>query len=381
LPGPARALIVHRQADTRAGLRFTLAQQGVETAAETAEARSALALARRHRPPLLVIEHAPPDSDGIALAEGIRRQMPLASVVIIARAVDAPTLQRAMRAGAREVLTEPVDSTELGAVIERLRPLLDLAAPQQEGRRGQVIVTTSNKGGVGKTTIATNLAVGLQRVSHEPVALVDLDLTFGDVATVMDIKEPRTIADMVPVANHLDADLVEGFLFGHGTGIKVLPAPRRGQEAEGIGGDLVGQILVLLSERYQHVVVDTGTVLDEAVLAALDLADKVILVTTLDVVSLKNISQMLDILQRVSFQMDRIQLLANRWNGKSGVTRQDAETTLGLKFAFLVPSDYQRVIDSINRGVPIVDTAPMAPIAKSVMEMSRAIATNGRRPA
>jgi pilus assembly protein CpaE len=336
-------------------------------------------MARRHRPSLAIVDASLPEIDGLALAEGIHKLHPLASIVIVARSFDAAMLRRAMRAGVREVLVEPLDAVEIRALVERLRPILEVAAAQQRERRGQVIVTASNKGGVGKTTIATNLAVGLRRASNDKVALVDLDLDFGDVGTVLDLKQTRTIADLAPYADRLDTDLLEGTLAEHSSGVKVLPAPRRGQETEGIGGNLVGQVLGLLGETYPHIVVDTGTNLDEAVLAALDVADRVLLVTTLDVVSLKNVSQMLDLLQRLAYPLDKVRLVANRWNGKGSVSRQDAESTLGLPFAFLVPSDYARVIDAVNRGLPFVNVAPQAPISRSIMDMSRDIALNGRR--
>jgi len=368
---------VHRQPEVRASLRFHLAQQGVDVSAEAGEGRGVLGLIRRYRPSLVILDAHLPDTDGLALAETIHRQTPLASIVIVGKTPDAVMLRRAMRAGTREFLVEPVESAELHDALTRLRTVLDLTPRQDVGRQGLVTVTASNKGGVGKTTVSTNLAAGLHTLTRAGVVLVDLDLDFGDVATVLDLKPARTIADLVPFADRLDQDLLDDFLATHRTGVKVLAAPRRGQEAEGISGELVSQVLGLLTEVHPYVVVDTGTALDDAVLAALDLADRVLLVTTMDIVSLKNIAQMLDLFQRLGYPLDRVRLLANRWNGKRTITIPDAEATLGLRITHTLPSDYRRVIDSINHGVPFISAAPGAPISRSMLAICRTVSLNG----
>lgn len=376
--GPVRAVIVHHDPDVRTGLRLQLAQHGLTVAAETGEARGALGLVRRHHPALILLAAQLPETDSLHLAENIQRQVPQAVLVLIGRTPDAALLRRAMRAGAREYLVEPVDAGELAEVLERFQPLLAAASLAPERRSGSVIVVGSNKGGVGKTTISANLAVALRETSGRTVALVDLDVAFGDIATVLDLPTQRTIADLAAYGDRLDQEVIESVLTEHRAGVKVLPAPRPGQEGESVTGDLVSRVLGLLGEAYDYVVVDTGTDLNEAVLAALDVADLVLLVTALDLVSLKNIAQMLDLLQRLGYSMDHVRLVANRWNGKQSIPREQAEATLRVPITFLVPNDYGRVIDSINRGLPLVSTAPQAPITKSILEMSRKIAANGR---
>ena len=317
-----------------------------------------------------------------ALADTLRVTRPVVSVILIRRRVDTSVLAEALRSGMREVVDER-DVTGLGAAVTRARQvwqaLTGAAASGSEGTRGRLVTVFSPKGGVGKTTLAVNLAVALSEGGSRKVCVVDLDLAFGDVAITLQLFPARTIADAVHLESGLDFAVLEPLLTNYRDQLSALVAPVQPDAKDGIPASLVGRILNLLKSHFDHVVVDTSPSFDEYVLQAFDETDDLLLVTTLDVPTLKNVKVAVETLDLLNFPKSRRHLVLNRADDKVGLTADKVESTLGMPIAAAIPTSSQ-VAHATNSGEPIISAQPKHAVSQAITAMARSVSGHAAVP-
>jgi pilus assembly protein CpaE len=230
---------------------------------------------------------------------------------------------------------------------------------------GRVITVSSTKGGSGKSVVATNLAAALARRSSRPVVLVDADLQFGDVAVMMRLVTPHTLVDAVSAQGRLDAQYLQSLLVRHdGSGLLVLPAPLEPSFAERVTALDITRIIEILQSFCAYVVIDTPAQYNDVVIALIEHSDDVVMVTGLDIPSIKNTKLGLQTLRLLEVEEEKITLLVNRADAKVQLDVTEVERTLGLRAASLIPSDIV-VPQSVNKGVPVVLDAPRSEVARS----------------
>ncbi|HZJ06951.1 MAG TPA: AAA family ATPase [Nocardioidaceae bacterium] len=310
-----------------------------------------------------------------ALADTLRITRPPTSVILIRRRVETSVLAEALRSGMREVVEER-DLTGLGAAVSRAEQIWQaLSGPQATDGApgGRQITIFSPKGGVGKTTLAVNLAIALADHGSKRVCLVDLDLGFGDVAITLQLFPARTLADAVPMGSGLDIGLLETLLTPHRDELMTLVAPVQPDAKDSIPAPLIGKVLRLLKSSFEYVVVDTSPSFDEHVLAAFDETDEMLLVTTLDVPTLKNVKIAVETLDLLNFPRAQRHLIVNRADEKVGLTTEEVESTLGMKVGAAIPTSAQ-VPNSTNSGEPIVGTLPRHAVSRAIAGLAGAIA-------
>jgi pilus assembly protein CpaE len=307
-----------------------------------------------------------------ALADTLRVSRPAVSVILIRRRVDTSVLAEALRSGMREVVDER-DLTGLGAAIGRAhegwQALTGATAGHADTVQGQLVTVFSPKGGVGKTTIAVNLALALSAGGSRKVCLVDLDLAFGDVAITLQLFPARTIADAVHLEAGLDFAVLEPLLTEYRDELYALVAPVQPDAKDTIPASLVGRILVLLKAHFDHVVVDTSPAFDEYVLQAVDETDEMLLVTTLDVPTLKNVKVAVETLDLLNFPMAKRHLVLNRADDKVGLTQEKVEATLAMAVAVAIPTSIQ-VAHATNSGEPIVLAQPKHQVSQAIKKLA-----------
>jgi len=313
---------------------------------------------------------------GAALADVLRVTRPTVSVILIRRRVDTSVLAEALRSGMREVVDER-DLTGLGAAVGRAeqvwRALTGASEAPAAGARGRMLTVFSPKGGVGKTTIAVNLAVALARDGSRRVCLVDLDLAFGDVAITLQLFPARTIADAVHLQSGLDFAVLEPLLTDYREVLSTLVAPVQPDAKDSIPAPLVGRILGLLKQNFDFVVVDTSPAFDEFVLQAFDETDEMLLVTTLDVPTLKNVKVAVETLDLLNFPKPKRHLVLNRADDKVGLTAEQVESTLGMRIAVSIPTSTQ-VAHATNSGEPISGAQPKHAVSQSITRFAGTLA-------
>ena len=310
--------------------------------------------------------------DVFALSEDMRVKRPSLGVVMLRRRIDTSVLAEALRSGVREVVQER-DIAGLATAVRRQRDIASRLREQVEHgdgveakvRRGRIVTVFSAKGGCGKTTLATNLAAAIADSGRGSVALVDLDLAFGDVAIALQLFPTHTIADAVAIGEDLDGPALASLLTAHRSGLQALVAPLEPSTAETIDTKTVVRVLDLLAEEFDYVVVDTPPALDDNVLASFDRSDVVALLATLDIPALKNLKLTLETLDLIGFPRDRLKVVLNRSDSKVGLSLPEVEKTLRAPIVAQVPSS-RDVPASTNRGVPIVTDDPKAPVSVAI---------------
>ncbi|MDR7426269.1 MAG: P-loop NTPase [Armatimonadota bacterium] len=345
--------------------RVVAQQQGARIVAEADDDAALLEAVAYRRPQLIFLSTDLADMRGFDVADRLSRQYPGVFLVLITPRKTVEEIRRAMKAGARECLFEPITEEAVLRLIDEARS----AAQSAADRRGTIVAVMSSKGGVGKSTITVNLAIALKQLRVGRVAVVDGDLYFGDLATLLNIKPEHTIHDLNKA---LDVEIADRFLHRHASGIEVLAAPLRTEQAEEIPPERFRTVLGVLQTLYDYVVVDATVSAFDTMLATLDVADLAIVLTTLDVICLKDVSQVIEMLAKLRFPAHNIALVGNRFDERFSVNPRDAERTLGLRFAGLVPRD-DRVIASANRGVPMILEAPGAPFTRRVLGLARTV--------
>ena len=310
-----------------------------------------------------------------ALADQLRVTRPAVSVILMRRRVDTSVLAEALRSGMREVVEER-DLTGLGEAIKRAHQVY--RAVTGPGNRaddtpsGRLVTVFSPKGGVGKTTIAANLAVALAARDNFRVCLVDLDLGFGDIAITLQLFPARTIADAVALESDLDFTMLEPLLTPHRRGFSTLVAPVQPDAKDSIPASLIARILSVLKANFDYVIVDTAPAFDEHVLQAFDETDELLLVTTLDVPTLKNVKIACETLDLLNFPKPRRHLVLNRADDKVGLSADKVEATLDMKIAQAIPTSAE-VANATNVGEPIAASHPKHAVTQAINRLADAV--------
>jgi pilus assembly protein CpaE len=234
------------------------------------------------------------------------------------------------------------------------------------------VTVFSPKGGTGKTVTATNLATALVKHSGKRTLLLDLDLQFGDAAIMLAIEPDRTIQDLMASPGELDSEKLAGYTLRHTSGVDVLPAPIRPEDAELVTEPKLARLLEVARESYDMIVVDTSPFFHGPMLATLDRTDELLLVCGLEVPTIKNVRLSLQTLELLSFPPNRIRVILNRANSNVGLKRSEVEAALETKISFELPSD-RAVPLSVNRGQPAVLAEPGSDFARAIKDMAGAI--------
>ncbi|HEV2249082.1 MAG TPA: response regulator [Candidatus Limnocylindria bacterium] len=394
-----RILVVDDIAETRENLAKLIGfEPDMTIVASAGGGQEAVEMAKKERPDVILMDINMPDMDGITATEIIANTVPESPIIMMSVQGEQDYLRRSMLAGAREFLVKPFSADELvNAIrhvheIEKVKRARYQQAPQQTGggaggqnlrqvlepERGKIITFFSPKGGVGRTTIATNLAVALHQSTGQPVVLVDGSLPFGDIAVILNMSpKAKTIADLVGSFEQVDAEVLESVLVQHSTGIKVLLAPPTPEAAELITGANIKKVLETLRETYAFVVVDTWPSFQEQVLTMLDVADVILTLMTLEITSLKNVRVFMEIAEKLGYDDQKVQLVANRNDSSGGIKASDVEASLARKIPHTIVSDGRALVLAVNRGVPFVISHKDSQVAKDIFTLAEKLSGAG----
>ncbi|MGA3029475.1 MAG: response regulator [Candidatus Limnocylindrales bacterium] len=383
-----RVLIVDDISETRDHLTRLLGfEPDIEVIGTAASGAEAIEQATKLQPDVVLMDINMPDMDGITATERLSSHVPTAAVVMMSVQGEADYLRRSMLAGAREFLVKPFSSDELTASIRQVysrekekagRAVAAQAIRTQDPTtEGQVVAVFSPKGGVGRTTIAVNLAVAAAVELGKKVTLVDASFQFGDVAVLLNLNpKDKSMAELVPeLEQGRDPDSVETFTLTHSSGIHVLLAPPSPEMAELITPAGVKHVIEILRQHSELVVIDCAAWFNDTLLGILDLADVVLTVLTLEITSIKNIRLFLEVAEQLGYS-HKIRLVLNRADTTLGIRVADVEHSIGRKVDDMIVSDGRAVVYALNRGVPFVLSNRESQVSQDVLRLATSIVGN-----
>jgi pilus assembly protein CpaE len=384
-------LIVDDIPETRENLRKLLYfEPDIEIVGTAASGREAIEQAKALQPNIVLMDINMPDMDGIAASQEISHAAPMCQVIMMSVQSEADYLRRSMLAGAMDFLTKPFTSEELSSSIHRVHDMaasrrvalpampdveegqpLGRAAAGRRPERGKLLLLYSPKGGTGCTTVAANLAIALKETTGKEVVLVDASLQFGDLDVHLNIQDNRTIANATSRINELDTDLLESILSHHPSGLRVLAAPPAPEMAEKIEPEDIKAILKLLRRTYDYVLVDTWSYLDDIVLSVMDVADRILLVMTPEIPSIKSAKQFFEVAEALQFPLDQIDLILNKIIPRDGIRPDQLEGSIKHKVQATLEYDPKSVRQAVNQGVPLVMIEPNHPLSQHFLALAQ----------
>jgi pilus assembly protein CpaE len=384
-----KVLIVDDIPETREHLARLLGlERDLDVAGTAGTGEEAIKAAMELRPDVIVMDINMPGMDGVQAAEIISQRLPTSPIIMMSVHGEADQLKRSISAGAREFLVKPFSgdefSTSIRQVYEReiarraqfeatVPALVAATAPAEDGEH-QVIAIFSPKGGAGRTTIATNLAVALHRDTGARVCLVDANLQFGDVGVLLNLNpKDRSIADAVETGEP-DDDIIDSVVVQHSTGIRVLLAPPTPESADLVTPAYMRKIVEHLRSKHEFVVIDLPSGLSDSALAVMDVADTIVVLTALEITTIKNVRLFLEVADQLEYPKSKVRLVINRADAAQGIRIADVEASVRRSIDGTIVSDGRLSVLAVNRGVPFVVSHPDSVLSRDVAKLARTFA-------
>jgi len=386
-----KVLIVDDISETRDHLTKLLGfESDIDVVGAAASGAEAITMAVALVPDVVLMDINMPDMDGIATTELLAVKCPTAAVVMMSVQGEADYLRRSMLAGAREFLVKPFSSDELTASIRQVwsrerDKQIRIAAPIAAaaaggggggagGEPGIVVAVFSPKGGVGRTTIAVNLAVAAASLGGRRVALMDASFQFGDVGVLLNLNpKNKSIADLAAQLESGEPDDLANYVINHSSGVRVLLAPSSPEQAELITAAHARRVVERLREEHDLVVVDCPSSFNDATLGILDAADLILTLLSLEITSIKNMRLFLEVAEQLGYPPGKIRLVLNRADSTLGIRVADVEHSIGRKVDHTIVSDGRSVVYALNRGVPFFLSNREAQVSQDVLRLATAV--------
>lgn len=366
-------VIIDEDPAVRALLQSTLSGiAGVEILAETDSLVYGYELIRQNRPKMVFMDLRDDASRSLDMAKRVSSYFKEVMLVSSGRGMNLDMIKACMEAGIRDFLERPFGPEQVREMLEKHK--MALGTDNEMGdRTGRIVTVFSNKGGVGKTTIAVNMALALSETIGRPVALVDLNLQLGDITTFLDLEPKQTIVDIARNIGRVDAAYLEGSLAqfsAKGGTVYVMADPLHVEDAEEVTAEQINAVLTVLRATFEYVIIDTTTSFDSKTLTALDLADHIVLVAMVNLPSIRSSQRLLSLFDRLGYDPQKIKLVINRYMSGEDITIDDVEETLEHPVFWKIPNNYSVVMNAINRGIPISMVENSKPMEKSFMELA-----------
>jgi pilus assembly protein CpaE len=361
-----------------------LALSGFAVMGASGYGMEAMTLARETTPEVVVVALEEPIARSLQTVESVGDVLPQVPIVAYSSIGDPSYIRRAMQVGVKDYLVAPLQDEDLGrsinsALAQEERRQQRLTGEVEPQAYGTVVTVFGAKGGIGKTTIATNLATALVQKTGQSVALVDLDTRFGDVAILMDMPTDRSISDLALPDEEIDREAVQSCLYTHGTGVAILPSPIRPSEWHSINPGHIEKVVSVLATTHDYVLLDTPGTFNDIVSRALEMCTILLLTATPDLASLKDTILALEMLRSWSFPSEKVKIVINHTSDAHSDARVDIRRVLGKEVFWTIPYD-RNITQTTQLGMPIVAAKPKAKASQSFTELAYTIGGIRCRP-
>src|SRR5438105_4705606 len=338
----------------------------------------AVTVAKEHTPDVFLVSFEEPVALALQTIAALADAVPNAPTIVYSSLADAGSVRRAMIAGARDYIIKPLKPEDLSRAVygvleqEERKRMRDAGETSEAAARGTIITVFGAKGGIGKTTISTNLATTLAKMTGANVCLLDMDTRFGDVAIMMDVAVEASIADVARRIDELDRDKIRDFLVKHHSGVSILPAPLHPTEWRNLTPQHIERIVELLAQTHDYVVIDTPGTFNELIATTLELANLILLVTSMDIASIKDTALALEMLRAASVSEDKVKLTINHSTAANSLREEDVSRVLDYEVFWQIPHDLA-VSSSTQLGQQIVIAKPYARVSRAIIDLAHTL--------
>ena len=343
----------------------------IQVQSESRDFVKAFDLIKEVEPSIVILNLFPAEEPVFNLAEKITRYFPDISLFITSKQTDSTLVIRAMRAGAREFICQPVAKDELikavMTVVKKKRQ-----SEIEKASKGKVMTFFGARGGVGTSTIVTNIASILAKLAAKDVVVVDLNLQFGSTALLLNMKAKYSIVDIAKNIENIDLQMLQSMLPKNDTGISLLAPPYQIEEAESITAGHIGHVFTFLKNIFDYIIVDTHQGFDDVTLRALDESDHIFIVTFLDVPTIYNTKRCLDLFQKIGYDQEKVRLIVNRYSNKTDINFAAMEKLMDYPIFWRLPEQNDMsIVQSINKGTPIAQMMPQSDLSQNFISMMK----------
>jgi pilus assembly protein CpaE len=373
-----RTIVIDSNAESRGSLRHILATTPSALVGEFCDIPQALREARTTRPDVVIVE-IPSDQErkgkpASAAIEHLARAFPDTAILVTGSTRSAQHVIQVIRAGALDFLGRPVKQDDLLRALGKVARSRPSSGPQQ--RSGRITSVFSTKGGVGVTTVATNLAICWAERSPRGTLLVDLDTRQSDIATFLHLRSPYSIVDAFENLERMDEAFLESLLTEHPSGLLVLPGPPPMERIK-LSAPQIQEGLKILRSHFDELVLDLPHDMEPGTVAALEASDLILFLVSLNVSALRSGAAGLASLSHLGVDLEKVRVVVMREGTGDDVTLKHARETLGMPIHWKTPSDYPTVLAAINSGEPVVMASSRSKIGKNLRQLSDMLA-NGQ---
>ncbi len=365
-------LLVDRDENSRSIVKAYLSElEGVGIAAEFSDSESVFNLAAESGKCIVLIDTSENLDKAVNEIKTIKSLNKDAFIIAMSNRSSADIVIKVMRAGAKEFILKPIIKTEF---LEILNNTITDINSEENKDSCKIISTFSNKGGIGKTSIAVNLAVELAQMTKEKVALIDLNLQLGDVATFLDLTPPFAMDYIADNINNLDGEeLLKTMTRYKNTSLYVIADPLNIDKSKDITAEQIENILAALKKTFSYIVIDIGTNIDSKTIKALDFSDLILLIAIVNLPAIRSTQRCMELFDKLGYNADKIKLVLNRYMGNEDIKTADIEEVVKQKVYWKIPNNYLIMMSAINKGVPVNEINPDSNVALNYKDFASKI--------
>lgn len=328
-----------------------------------------------NRPSIVIIDISHKTELALDIISKISTNHKTCKIVVTSSSYSTETIIKAMRAGAREFLPKPLIKDDFVTALSKIKE--QVSGFHSEDKKCRIITTFSNKGGIGKTAIATNLALELANMTKERVALIDLNLQLGDITTFLDINPSFDISYVIQNLSRIDETFLLSSLEKYKeTSLYVLADPPYLEQAEDITAEQISALFDVLKQAFSYIVVDTSANFDGKTITALDHSDLILLISIVNLPAIRNCQRCLELFERLGYEKSKTKIILNRYMENDEIKIEDVEDVLGRKIYWKIPNNYFTIMSAINKGIPVGLINADSNISKSYRELAAMLSDN-----
>jgi pilus assembly protein CpaE len=336
---------------------------------------------RQTQPDIALVNIDSNHARAIQLVGEVSRAVTNCAVLVVSSSTEGSLILQAMRNGAREFLNMPLLLDDFIAALDRIRVSMGGSSAEGAGRVGQIISIAGVGGGVGSTALVVNAAASLAQDPGNSPVIIDLDLTLGDADVWLDIIPEYTIRDVADNISRLDYGLLKRSLTRHDCGAYLLPRPVELETGDAMKPDDLRRILALLKATFSHLIIDVSKSFGKLDLSAMEVSDKVLLVTQLDLSCLRNVVRITQFLDNFPAIKEKVEIVVNRMGLEDAdISLTKALETIGRSVFWQLPNDYATMVGARNNGAPLCQFAPKARLTRSINDMVRQLSSGEPGP-